>query len=494
MEGRSYISSGRGWLKNNYIILMIVILAAGVRIHHSFHYLLSDEVFNLISIEELAKNKGFDPYFFKHPPLYTLFSALLYLIISPSPGISSYLSIAFSVLSFIPFYLMVEMLAGKRTALWASLFLAMMPANFHYSTWIKQESMLLFFFLWGVYFYIRSRYVLSGIAIGTALLVKEFALLFFPLSFLITLISRKGSGLFSDWSDWAITIVMSLVISAWWYYLFGYLFYLIAGEALIGAYAIEMIWHKPWWFFLRNLPFDLSYPIFIFFLAGMVYLIKEFRKTGFDCNFWLFISWICVIYIPVSFLHMKTPWFIYLATPPMAVAAAFGMIRLFDLLKSDKTRLVGYLLVILSLVVSVLKFDYLSYNEYVSDFKITETIKTDAKELHGKSWKDMVRKKKIWEKKLQGTDKVCFLEYNPLLQYLMGLQNEQVLRIRVSYFMSLDKNEIFKFSKDNNISSFLLNSESLAYSDKNLADMISLWGEPEKVDHWLIFRTANLKS
>lgn len=491
MEDRPHSTLFRDWIRRGFLIWVIIALAAVTRFYHSFHFFLSDEAYNLITIETLASQKDFHPYFLKHPPLYILLSAFFFYLIGPYPQIPSYLSIFFSVISIIPFYLIAEYLMGRKTALWAALFLSAMPSNIFYSTWIKQDAMLLFFFLWGIYFYLGERYKLAGLAIGIALLIKEFALFFFPLSLLITVISRGKGAWIGTWRGWVIMILISSGISLWWYILFGKMFFLSAGEALTGAYVIEWYWYFPWWFFLKNLPHDLSYPIFALFLAGLILIINEVYKRGPRPDCLIPLAWLAAIYVPISFFYIKSPWFIYLATPALAIIAAFGLVKGTSFIQSRGANLAIYFLTLITIALLLPAFDHLQYN-----FKLTgaETRRIPLKiigEIHGKSWDDMIRNKRSWEEKMRNINgKVGFLEYHPVLQYMTGLEDERVARLRVSRFIGLDREGLLKFVNEENIGGLVLFSESLAYTGKNMEDMISLWGMPEKAGPLLIFRTG----
>lgn len=492
MDVNPCISFRRDWFSRDALpFWLICFLAAGIRIYHSFHFLISDEAFNLLTIESLVSEWSFHTYFFKHPPLYILLSSALYYIIGPYPQLPSYLSIFFSVASLIPFYLIADALMGKRTALWAILFLSVMPANLSYSTWIKQDSMLLFFFLWGIYFYLCKRFFLAGLAIGVSLLVKEFAIFFFPLSFLMTLLEGNGKKVFNQWRGWLTAFLVSIIISSWWYILYGHAFYLIAGEALTGAYLVELLWHLPWWFFFKNMPYDLSVPVFILFLVGLAHLVREIYYADQAVRYNLFVIWFLIFYIPLSFMYMKTPWFIYLATPSLAVISAVGLNTLLELIgRSDKIRVALCVMLSIYLIALSFRFDHTSYYTNLTNLEIGRSKIEAVKDLQGTSWKEMGEKKNLWKERMRDGGKIGFLEYSPLLQYLMEIGDERVVKIRVSRFMGLDRDGILRFAGEEGIGAFILNTQSLTYSEKNLEDLRSLWGEPDKIGQFLIFRTS----
>lgn len=489
MEDRPGSSFQRHGIIADPLFLGIVMLAAGIRFYYSFHFLLSDEAFNLITIEALASGKGFEPYFFKHPPVYILISALFSSLIGPYPQIPSYISIIFSVLSLVPFYIIADRLMGRRGGLWAVLFLSVIPANLSYSTWIKQDAMLLFFFLWGIYFFMGNRFVLSGMALGTALLVKEFALFFFPLTFVMAAIEGKGKRWMDKWRGWLITVAVSSLISFWWYLKFGYLFYLIAGEALTGAYIVEWYWHYPWWFFLKNLPYDLTYPIFALFLIGMISMVRGMIGSAFLRLYYVPLLWMAVFYVPISMFYMKTPWFVYLATPALAMISAHGLIWLTGNVRHGVMN-VGIKFAVLTLTAfSVYAYDHIDYEEKLSGMLLRRRAEEAAK-LHGSTWGEMLESKRLWSEKMEGAGKVAFLEYSPQLQYLMGIGDRDIIRLKASRFMALDKEGLEILAKEEGISIFILNRDSLIYTKESSDNMASLWGDPEEIGHMLLFRTS----
>lgn len=479
MEDRSHIAFQRFRVKVDYLLLPIILLAAATRFYHSFHVLLSDEVFNLVAIETLSSGGGYTDYFFRHPPIYLLISSLFSYLIGPYPQIPSYISIIFSSLSLIPFYLISEQLMGKKVSLYASLFLAVMPANITYSTWIKQDAMLIFFFLWGLRLYLKGHYLFAGAVSGIALLTKEFALFFFPITFFMEAVGGK------NWKGWLKTSVTAAVLSSWWYIIFGATFYKVTGEAIIGGNINELAWHFPWWFYFKNIPYDLSYPIFILFLIGILSLVKDlFLRSAGQKGFLVPLLWIGSFYIPLSIITVKAPWYTYLATPPISMIAAFGVANITGAIRW-KGSMLGYTVICASLAYALLAFNEDRYIEKVTGFSRPKT----AREVHGDTWDEFSMKKDLWRGKMKKGEKVGFLEFIPTLQYLMGLRYEEVVVIKVSRFMALDREGLLKFVTDNGIKAIVLNIDSLTYTEKNLDDMTYLWGRPEKIGNLMVYRT-----
>lgn len=484
MEGRSPVSL---WgIDEKRLFLIIIPLALLIRVYNSFHIIISDEIFNLISIEGFVRGEGFNDYFFRHPPLYLLLSSYLSYSVGPYPQIPSFISIIFSVLSLIPVYYIAEHLFGRVVARWSCIFLAVMPANIYYSGWIKQDAMLLFFFTWSVFFFLKERYILAGISIGLGLLVKEFAIFFFPLSFLLTLSLNKDKG-FRRWINWLMMSSISAMLSLWWYLLFGSTFYSLISEAVTGENIKEAFWHLPWWFYVKNIPFDLSYPVFLLALIGMIFMIRDIYCRESIKSHAVILLWILVFYLPLSLIKVKTPWYTFLATPPLAMVSALGFVSVVELLKMEAIKRLACLLTLLLLVLVLYGYDNNEFYKRFSENADTQSI-TDVQ---GKTWDEMLRKRDFWRNKFKDIKgKIGFLQFNLGLNYLAGLKDDKIAIIKVSRFMSLDREGILNIAREYSISVFIINKESLTYTEKNLADMTSLWGEPEKVGPLLVFKAG----
>lgn len=472
-------------LSVNVSLCLILLLSAVIRFYYSFHIFLTDEVFNLIAISELASGNGINDYFFRHPPLYLLLSSAASFLIGPYPQVPSFISIIFSVLSIIPLYLITRHLTDSRVGLWASFFLAVMPINIYYSTWIKQDAMLLFFFMWGIYLYLKGRYLLTGAFTGAALLVKEFAVFFFPISMLITAFAREGKRV-EDWHGWLKMFLVSVLLSGWWYLSYGGSSYKATGEALIGSNIKEVMWHSPWWFYVGNIPADLSYPVFILFLCGAVFCVKEAYQYGFDKCFVLF-AWPLAFYLPLSLIPVKAPWYIYLATPPAAIFAAFGMVRLLELLRSRFLGILACAAISVFFIYSLYNFNDIRYFEDVTGIPRPRI----AMEAQGGSWEDLRARKEFWEGRAKGTGRIGFLEFHPALQYLMGISRNETVLLKVGDFMALDREGLLKLTREYNMGGLLINTDSLTYTERNLDDMRYLWGKPVVYGKFLLFLTKH---
>lgn len=483
MEDRPYFAFRRE-IKESGLLFFIVVFAAAIRLYHSFHPFISDEAFNLITIERLAVRHEFDDYFFRHSPLYLLTSTFFSWLFGQHPYIPSFVSVVFSSLAIVPFFFMVKSLSGRSVALCSCAILSVIPANLYYSGWIKQEGMLIFFFMWALFFYLKGSYWVAGILCGLALLTKEFAIFFFPLSFFTAIFKDKGEEGSNSIIGWFKTVVTAGIVSSWWYLGFGATFYKITGEALIGGNMAEFGWHSPWWFYLKNLPHDLSYPVFSLFMIGLVFIVREASRGRFQLQHAFPLFWIAVLYLPLSAVVVKAPWYIYLSTPAFAFLAAFGLKYIAELVRPGGIRPVVTVVLILLIVSSL--FTVKGESFYVRVFPFPPNPANRV--LHGATWEEMEKNRDMWRRKIGGRGKVGLLEPSPAFTYLAGISSQEIVLMRVSEMISLDRAGLLNKIKSYGIKVFIINADSLTYSEKNLEDMTSIWGEPERIGTMLVFK------
>ena len=168
--------------------------------------------------EPLGRTDPFWP-----PPLYHIFTAFVY---SVSGSISEkfadtstkFVSVLFSFLTLIFFYLCVKKITSKRVALFSAIGLASLPLFIDYAVLAYVESMLTFFVVLSVYFALENRFLLAGITAGLASLTKYNGILILPLlAYLFYKNKIKGSKNSSIWLKGIfLVIVLPLLIMAPW--------------------------------------------------------------------------------------------------------------------------------------------------------------------------------------------------------------------------------------------------------------------------------------
>lgn len=441
-----------------------MVLALTVRIYYHNHIFMSDEANNLLTIKALIEGEGLRSYFFKHPPLFTILSSAINYPFGDNHHVVQGVSLAFSVLSMIPFSLIVEKVFDKRTALVSLLFLSVLPMSILYSTWVKQDAMLLFFFLWSLYLYIMGKPLKSGIVFGIASLTKEFAWFLIPIIAGWELLS--GCYRLESAKRFLIWLFAGIAISGWWYAAFGRESFEAIDAAAYGGNLFEFSWHYPWYYYIRNLRADLTLvftPLFVLGLASSV-LSRGSR--------FLPVLWLISFYLPLTLMTVKAPWYTYLASPAMALIVAVGFLRAWDFLRTNLARW-GMVAIVAALTLyNLYIFDGTNYYRWLVARDIPE-IRADEYLYTGRGL-------------LRGGARVAVLEYNPTLQYYLGIADRRLYYLG-SQFPAMGKERIRELAEKHDIGWFVLNKDSLNFADQSVAHLRSLCGEPKEVGNALIF-------
>jgi 4-amino-4-deoxy-L-arabinose transferase-like glycosyltransferase len=117
-------------------------------------------------------------FFFDHTPLYVYFVGLLTALPGPTVLILRGSSLVFGLMTVGLVFLIALRLRGLGSALVGSVLVAANPFFITYSWFIRMEVPLTFFLVLAVYFLISERFLLAGLAIATAVMLKEIALAF----------------------------------------------------------------------------------------------------------------------------------------------------------------------------------------------------------------------------------------------------------------------------------------------------------------------------
>ena len=360
------------------ILLAIIVLALLLRVFNVGHVLSWDEAWNVNSVEDAATGHTADastffPNFWRHPPSYTGLG-ILYTWVTGSGRVG--LSIALELLSIIFALLLIVVifLCGRdwfdyRAGLFASFLFAVMPAARVYDTWVKQESLTLLFGLLFLLFFFREKHVAAGIFLGMALLTKEIVV-FIPLALVLFFaVTRR----FGEYRKLAVSVVVAVFLSAWWYLLFSR----TSGhfvDFFLGKHESALTWARPWFFYLKRIPGDVGWVWFLAALLGVAFMawrlvIARHCDRGRDRyapgDMALFIViWLSVIYLTLSLSSGKPPWMAYSAFPGFALLGGWGLSEAFK--AASKRRGMAVALTALVVAVAVAMSVPVSFGEYMS--------------------------------------------------------------------------------------------------------------------------------
>ncbi len=130
--------------------------------------------------------------FFDHTPLYVYFVAFLTLFDGPTAPIARGASLAFGVLTVLLVFRIGLETRGPGSAFVGAFLLAANPFFATYAWFVRMEVPLCFMLVLSLYLLHRGRFLLAGLAIATAVMLKEIALAFWLVAVLYVLVRRGG--------------------------------------------------------------------------------------------------------------------------------------------------------------------------------------------------------------------------------------------------------------------------------------------------------------
>ncbi|MDI6831019.1 MAG: glycosyltransferase family 39 protein [Actinomycetota bacterium] len=156
---------------------LILALNAVLRLRFVGHVLGVDEANNYLAITTMTRGypgTPFNQFFFYHPPLYMISAYYLNLVFPfwGEKALEVY-SVLLSTLTAMAVYLLAARLYNRRSALFASLVYAVLPAALSMDTWIKTERLEALFTLLFLYFFLSRRSALAVTFLSASLLSKE---------------------------------------------------------------------------------------------------------------------------------------------------------------------------------------------------------------------------------------------------------------------------------------------------------------------------------
>lgn len=308
---------------SDLLALVIVIWSTVLRFHHAGHIVSGDDADNFLQVKRLLAGKPLDQLQLKHPPLYILLNAAVAAVFGLKAINLIYFNIFIAVLALAVLYIVAKRWFGTLSALSAMLFLALMPNNIFFSTWIKQDILLSLLTLATLAFWIRRDFTLAGIALGAALLVKENALIvIFVMA--VDLLWRRDVKYLKGFGMLCLT---ATIVSGWWYgYYMSEIFHASGGRLMNVVGLVrgtkgfgEALKNTPW-YYLQRLGLDVSYSLIPFIALGLA-VPSSWRGEKKR----LLVFWLLSGYLVSSIAAAKISWFISPYMIPAAAVGAFGL-------------------------------------------------------------------------------------------------------------------------------------------------------------------------
>ena len=187
------------------VALIVLLIGAGLRIasrpkRHFDEHLFQNVAQHIVDVGLPIDSYAFPdrPYlFFDHTPLYVYFLAGLTALGGPTVPIARGASLVFGFLTVALVFYICLRLRGRGSAFVAALLVAANPFFVTYSWFIRMEVPLCFFLVLAVWLLQTRRFLLAGLAVATAVMLKEIALAFWGIAVVYAVVRhgwRAGAG------------------------------------------------------------------------------------------------------------------------------------------------------------------------------------------------------------------------------------------------------------------------------------------------------------
>ncbi len=330
--------------KENYITYLFVIFAVllfiFLRIRWTGHILLWDEAMNLCSVQAFKTgiHNDFSYWMWHHPPTFNFFTLLLHPLQPDFDLRTEFLLIIISTINLYILFMLNKKVYNTITAIASMLMLAIMPAGMLFDVWIKRDAPVTTFGLLAILALISNRKNITGILLGIALLFKETATFYIIAILFMWLAGAAGKQKIKD-------LIPLFIIPA----IIGGLWYLLAAPHFVTSisnvpnssgytglfapviqhlrFAAETnnVFHKPWNFYFKLIPFYTGRIGTILVLTGIIVLflniankyVKGKTETDYPAKLWpVFLLFPALLVLSIS--NAKVPWIVIVLLPALA--------------------------------------------------------------------------------------------------------------------------------------------------------------------------------
>jgi hypothetical protein len=295
-------------------------------------------------------------------------------------------NVLFGALTVIPLYLLTCVFFDRWAGLLAAALWAFGINAITYNRIAKEDTLLVFFMLFGFYFYVRAKqaspretkvkrrnYILSGASWGLMLASKYFPH-YFGLNMLYHhyyRLRKREPGepagrtpLYFYLIAGAAFVVANpaLLLPQTWAYLdtwtsgqlISHTGYLMGDELYKNTMAGTPFWGTPIYFYALFLLVKVPLPVLLAFLAGLVECVRRWRQPGHAFLLLMFLLWI----VPYSLIGGKWLRYTLSLMPFVYMIAAVGIVslvrRLASLFKAAGTERALRLMSVLALIVFII--------------------------------------------------------------------------------------------------------------------------------------------
>ena len=256
----------------------------------------------------------------------------------------------------IPLFLLTAAFFDQRTALLAAAFWAVGINAITHNRIGKEDSLLVFFMLFGFYFFLRAkqistlehasrmrRYAASGVSFGLMIASKYFPH-YFGLNMLFHHNFRvrqpapnEPAGKTPGWFYLSIVAVFviaspTVLLPSVWNYMNAYMGerllthsgYLFAGQLYKNNMSSTPFWGTPLYFYLLFLAVKVPLLTLLAFVIGVVISIKRWRNVGYAFLLFMLLFWL----VPYSLIGAKWLRYTLSLMPFVYMIAAVGVVAL----------------------------------------------------------------------------------------------------------------------------------------------------------------------
>jgi hypothetical protein len=360
-EARRGLAAPARFFKNPALwVGLAVLLALAVRLIHAEHILAWDEGRVMVALRELVLRGRVTNYWGSHGPGYLLAVLPIAYATRASAVAVAVTSIAFSAALIVATYALARELFDEDTGVIAAFALAGAPMNVVFSTWVKQDSLMTLLIVLALYLFVRGRWVWAAIPMAAAVFTKEYAVLVMVAIFFWALFTFQWDRLWR----WIATSLLASAMSLWYFFLFGETGGLFE-QGFFGFGSEAHDFGRPWYHYLKVAPKDLGWVFVILLLVGLGYALWRWRDD--DYGYLLPVAWAGLLYLTHSIAVVKGQWYLYYATPAVAMLAGVGgslAIKVTGQVRWRRAAVAG--LIVVGLLLPAVRLDYGGYMEFES--------------------------------------------------------------------------------------------------------------------------------